>query len=169
MTPLLDSSSNKSRPSIATSTPRSESNHLPLKKRSDHQLTPPLHDSQKARSKKQIISGNADHGNNQEHPPAQQKGAKLASTNDSYCIKRKRSRPIPITITKPATKKRKQTRTNSTITTTATTTTTRTKQKEQSSLRSGRWSFDEHKAFLRGLKEHGKGKWSKIAKEIPTR
>ena len=33
----------------------------------------------------------------------------------------------------------------------------------------GRWPIDERKAFLRGLKQHGRGKWSRIAKDIPTR
>jgi len=38
-----------------------------------------------------------------------------------------------------------------------------------SALKIGRWTLEERKAFLRGLKEYGKGKWSKIAKGIPTR
>jgi hypothetical protein len=35
--------------------------------------------------------------------------------------------------------------------------------------KSGRWSLDEQKEFLRGLKKYGKGNWSKISKSIPTR
>jgi len=168
MTP--GSSNNNSRASAATplfNAPTPKVNRLPLKKRPDHQLTL-LHDSQKIRSKKQNshtpLNGN-DHGNNQEHPALHI--ANLASTNayrkssDSTSrtrySKRKQARSTPVA--KRATKKRKQTRTTNSST---------TKQKEQA-LTTGRWSADECKAFLRGLKEHGKGKWSKIAKGIPTR
>lgn len=35
--------------------------------------------------------------------------------------------------------------------------------------KTGRWSLDEQKAFLRGLEEYGKGKWSRISKDIPSR
>ena len=35
--------------------------------------------------------------------------------------------------------------------------------------KTGRWSLDEQKAFLRGLEEYGKGNWSRISKNIPSR
>ena len=33
----------------------------------------------------------------------------------------------------------------------------------------GRWGLAEQRAFLQGLKKYGKGKWSKISKDIPSR
>lgn len=42
-------------------------------------------------------------------------------------------------------------------------------KKQQKNSKTGRWTVEECKAFLIGLKKHGKGKWSKIAKDIPTR
>jgi len=40
---------------------------------------------------------------------------------------------------------------------------------DDSGKKTGRWTDEECKAFLRGLQKHGKGNWSVIAKEIPTR
>jgi Myb-like DNA-binding domain. len=42
-------------------------------------------------------------------------------------------------------------------------------KKQPKKSKTGRWTIDECKAFLIGLQKHGKGKWSKIAKDIPTR
>jgi hypothetical protein len=43
------------------------------------------------------------------------------------------------------------------------------KKQQQKKSKTGRWTIEECKAFLLGLQKHGKGKWSRIAKEIPTR
>jgi hypothetical protein len=36
-------------------------------------------------------------------------------------------------------------------------------------VRRGRWALEEKKAFLRGFRLYGKGKWKAIAKLIPER
>lgn len=43
------------------------------------------------------------------------------------------------------------------------------KKKQPKKSKTGRWTIEECKAFLLGLQKHGKGKWSRIAKDIPTR
>lgn len=43
------------------------------------------------------------------------------------------------------------------------------KQGRQQSFRAGAWTEAEHKLFLKGLAEIGKGKWTEISKMIPTR
>ncbi|GFH45324.1 hypothetical protein CTEN210_01798 [Chaetoceros tenuissimus] len=37
------------------------------------------------------------------------------------------------------------------------------------SAKSGRWTYEEKQKFLNGVLSHGKGKWSSIAKDIPSR
>ena len=37
------------------------------------------------------------------------------------------------------------------------------------STKGGRWTYDEKKMFLKGIRVFGRGKWSSIAKDIPTR
>lgn len=43
------------------------------------------------------------------------------------------------------------------------------KRKTDPSKNRGHWTDEEKVAFLNGLRKYGKGKWSKIASEIPTR
>lgn len=43
------------------------------------------------------------------------------------------------------------------------------KRKTDPSKNRGHWTNEEKVAFLNGLRKYGKGKWSKIASEIPTR